>query len=81
MTTQELIIARQVAWAKSKGVGLVGSKGTRGARVYMPTLEDSFFVPMSDSTLEQFRQNAPQPRRCRAFAGSASRKDFRRSLV
>jgi len=54
--TKETILTKQTAWAKSRGIELVGSKGEQGARVYTPTLEDNLFLPMSSSTLEQFMQ-------------------------
>ena len=42
-----VISERQRAWARQRGIHLIGSKGDRGARAYTATLEENLFEPLS----------------------------------
>lgn len=46
LTAYEYILLKQTAWAKSKGIALVGSKGERGRLAYTKSLNDNLFEPL-----------------------------------
>ncbi len=46
LTAYEYILLKQTAWAKSKGITLVGSKGDRGRLAYTRSLNDNLFEPL-----------------------------------
>jgi hypothetical protein len=56
MNGREYIISKQLAWASSKGLRLIGSKKERGAKVYAETLEDNLFMPLSSSARKNFSE-------------------------
>ena len=47
MKTYDYLIEKQVAWAKSRGLDLIGSKVERGRKVYATSLEANLFEPLS----------------------------------
>lgn len=40
------ILLRQERWAMNQGIALIGSQGTRGRRLYTPTLGENLFQPL-----------------------------------
>jgi len=50
MNPSDQIIAKQIEWAKNKGLPLTGSRGDRGRKVYTTNVEDNLFQPLSDQT-------------------------------
>jgi hypothetical protein len=49
------ILARQLAWARSRGLILQGSAGSRGVRVYTRSLQENLFEPLLPAVEAQFR--------------------------
>lgn len=54
MEALELIKTKQKIWAESNGITLIGSKITRGERVYTSSLTDNLFQPLSQPTVDDF---------------------------
>lgn len=54
MNSYEYIIAKQVAWAKSEGMSLIGSQGERGRPTYARELEGNLFRPLLPDVHEYF---------------------------
>jgi len=50
MAATEQIKAKQLEWAQYKGFELVGSRGSRGRRVYTAKLQDNLFQPLNTQT-------------------------------
>lgn len=46
MNGYKYILARQIAWADSRGIPLVGSKGSLGRPAYTPNLDQNLFQPL-----------------------------------
>ena len=46
MKAREYILAKQIEWAKNRGIVLVGSKGNRGRRSYTCCLDENLFQPL-----------------------------------
>jgi len=46
MNGYEQVVAKQVAWARNRGIALVGSKGSRGRLAYTPNLDQNLFLPL-----------------------------------
>ncbi|MBC8470447.1 MAG: hypothetical protein H8D56_13330 [Planctomycetes bacterium] len=44
------IISKQTEWAKNRGIGLIGSRGTRGRKAYTRTLGDNLYLPLNVNT-------------------------------
>jgi len=55
MNAHELILSKQIQWAKNRDIQLIGSKGERGRPTYTPTLEQNLFEPLDDRTIKQFQ--------------------------
>jgi hypothetical protein len=53
MNTSEQIIAKQVEWAKNKGLQLVGSAGDRGRKVYTTKITDNLFLPLNEKSRKE----------------------------
>lgn len=53
MNVSELIVSKQIEWAKNKGLQLVGSAGDRGRKVYTMSIEDNLFLPLNDKTRKE----------------------------
>jgi hypothetical protein len=53
LNASEQIIAKQIEWAKSKGLQLVGSAGDRGRRVYTTTITDNLFQSLSEKSRKE----------------------------
>lgn len=49
----EQIIAKQIEWAKNKGLQLIGSAGDRGRKVYTTKIEDNLFCPLNEKTKKE----------------------------
>jgi hypothetical protein len=49
------ILAGQLAWARSRGLILQGSAGSRGAQVYTRSLRENLFEPIAKTVEAQFR--------------------------
>lgn len=50
MNASEQIIAKQIEWAKNKGLQLIGSAGDRGRKVYTTKIADNLFQPLNDKS-------------------------------
>jgi len=50
MNAAEQIISKQIEWAKNRGIGLIGSQGARGRKVYTTTLRENLFKPLTSQT-------------------------------
>ena len=50
MNASEQIIAKQIEWAKNKGLQLIGSAGDRGRKVYTTKITDNLFQPLNDKS-------------------------------
>lgn len=50
LNASEQIIAKQIAWAKNKGLPLVGSAGDRGRKAYTTKMADNLFKSLNDKT-------------------------------
>jgi len=53
MNTSELIIAKQIEWAKNKGLQLIGSAGDRGRKVYTTKIDDNLFQPLNEKSKKE----------------------------
>ena len=47
MNASEQIIAKQIEWAKNKGLQLIGSAGDRGRKVYTKSIADNLFKSLN----------------------------------
>ena len=56
MNAYEYIVAKQIQWARNKGIDLIGSKGDRGRPAYTVELEDNLFEPLDPDTRRSFEQ-------------------------
>jgi len=56
MTVIGHVKAKQISWAKTAGISLIGSQGDRGEKVYTASLNKNLYVSLSKSTIEQFKQ-------------------------
>lgn len=54
MNAYEIILSKQIQWARNKGYELIGSKGERGRQAYTKSLEENLFEPLAKSTRKQF---------------------------
>lgn len=54
MKAYEVILSKQIQWAKNRDIELIGSKGERGRPVYTKTLEQNLFETLDDRTISQF---------------------------
>ena len=54
MNGYQYILAKQTAWATSRGIAFVGSKGSRGRRAYTPRLDQNLFQPLLPEVRESF---------------------------
>jgi len=52
MNAYNLIISKQIEWAKNKGLQLVGSRRDRGRKVYTTSIGDNLFQPLNEKTRE-----------------------------
>ncbi len=50
----QYVIAKQSEWAKNHGIGLIGSKGTRGRPTYTAKLGDNLFQPLLSDVHDSF---------------------------
>lgn len=50
MNATEQIIVKQLEWAHNKGLGLIGSRGNRGRKVYTTKLQDNLLQPLNMQT-------------------------------
>ena len=55
MKARELILSKQIQWAKNRDIVLTGSKGERGRPVYTKTLDQNLFGPLDERTITQFK--------------------------
>lgn len=53
LNTSDQIIAKQIEWARNKGLQLVGSAGDRGRRVYTTSIADNLFKPLNKKTKKE----------------------------
>lgn len=53
MNASNQIIAKQIEWAKNKGLQLLGSAGDRGRRVYTTSIADNLFKQLNKKTKEE----------------------------
>lgn len=53
MNASEQIIAKQIEWAKNKGLQLIGSAGDRGRKVYTTKISDNLFQPLNDKSKKE----------------------------
>ena len=56
MRAHDYILAKQVQWAKNRGIALIGSKGERGRPVYTVSLDNNLFQPMDIDVLNSFKK-------------------------
>jgi hypothetical protein len=54
MNTREMILSKQIQWAKNRGIELIGSKGEKGRKAYTKTLDQNLFEPLEEITRYQF---------------------------
>jgi len=54
MKGSHYIITRQSEWAKNHGIGLIGSKVTRGRQTYTTTLDENLFQPLLSDVRDSF---------------------------
>jgi hypothetical protein len=54
MKAHEVILSKQIQWAKNHNIQLIGSKGERGRPTYTLTLEQNLFEPLDERTKQQF---------------------------
>ncbi len=52
MTACDYILLREMTWAASQGINLIGSKNDHGQKLYTPRLDENLFRPRLPS-LEQ----------------------------
>ena len=52
MNAYNLIISKQIEWAKNKGLQLVGSHLDQGRKGYTTSIEDNLFQPLNERTRE-----------------------------
>ena len=50
MNASEQIIAKQIEWAKNKGLQLVGSRENRGRKAYTMSIADNLFQPLNEKS-------------------------------
>jgi hypothetical protein len=56
MNTRDYFLAKQIQWARSNRIVLIGSKGERGFPAYTQTLEDNLFEPLSTATIKSMTE-------------------------
>jgi hypothetical protein len=54
MKAHEYILTKQTAWARRRGISLIGSQGGRGCKTYAPSLNENLFAPLLPSTQQSF---------------------------
>ena len=54
MNGYEYVLTRQTAWARNRGVKLIGSKGARGRPAYTMSLDENLFQPLLPAVREAF---------------------------
>lgn len=80
MNASEQIIARQIEWAKNKGLQLIGSAGDRGRKVYTISIVDNLFKPLNEKTRKELeggdggelKAKRGQPAKIQALHSSAA---------
>jgi len=80
MNASDQIIAKQIEWAKNKGLNLIGSAGDRGRKVYSTKVSDNLFQPLnlkSRQELEsgdggELKSNTEQPAKIQALHSSSA---------
>lgn len=56
MKANEYIISKQIQWAYRNNIGLIGSKGNRGRKVYTKKLDDNLFEPLMSAVLKNLEK-------------------------
>ena len=54
MNGRDYILEKQVQWARSRDIALIGSKGAHGYPSYVPGLEQNLFQPLLDDVRDAF---------------------------
>jgi len=80
LNVTEQIIAKQIEWAKNKGIELIGSAGDRGRKVYTTKIEDNLFQPLDAKSKKELedgdggesKSKAGQPAKIQALHSSAA---------
>ena len=54
MNSYEYILGKQIAWARNRGIPLIGSKGSRGRPAYTSDLVQNLFQPLLPAVRESF---------------------------
>jgi hypothetical protein len=80
MNASEQIIAKQIEWAKNKGLQLVGSAGDRGRKVYTVDVASNLFKSFSEKTRKELengdggelKSKAGQPAKIQALHSSSA---------
>ncbi len=55
MNSKEIILNKLELWAKRNNIKLVGSETISGREIYCDSLEDNFFMPISEDIKEMFK--------------------------
>lgn len=79
MNASEYIIAKQIEWAKNKGLELVGSAGDRGRKAYTTNIADNLFQPLNENSEQELdkgdggelKSKTGQPKICALHSSSA----------
>jgi hypothetical protein len=80
LNASEQIIAKQIEWAKNKGLQLVGSAGDRGRKVYTTGIADNLFKSLNEKTKKELeggdggelKSKAGQPAKIQALHSSSA---------
>jgi len=80
MNATEQIIAKQIEWARNKGLQLIGSAGDRGRKVYTIRISENLLQPLNVKSREEFESgdggelkgNAGQPAKIQALHSSSA---------
>lgn len=80
LNATEQIIAKQIEWAKNKGLRLIGSAGDSGRKVYTTKIEDNLFLPLNEKSKKELeggdggelKSKAGQPAKIQALHSSAA---------
>jgi hypothetical protein len=56
MNTHEFILSKQEQWALRQGLSLIGSKDTRGRKVYTRNLDENLFEPLLSEVRQAIRE-------------------------
>ena len=54
MNAYEQILAKQVEWAKNRGLMLIGSQGVRGRKIYTSQVDENLFHSLNSDTITEF---------------------------